>query len=157
MAPSRPSCLIPTLSRVLTMMADAKPSTHNNAPWKQNKVKMTLTCFTQETFCYYSVEPKSHEVSLSQRLFFNRWTQFGILFVSSFFTYHPRVSTACHILLQISEWERSSGLTPGERKPKSDQRPKPAPSPWTRRLWCDSEQLMRKRNRALRNITLYQF
>lgn len=144
MAPSRPSCLIPTLSRVLTMMADTKPSTHNSAPRKQSKVKNTFLLYSRNHF----------NIALCMRFlipigfFLNRRTQFGILFVSSFFTYRPRVSTACHIVLQISEWGRSSGLTPGERKPRSDQRPTPAPSLWTRRLWCGSEQLMRKWKRA---------
>ena len=35
---SSPSCLIPTLSRALTVMAATKPSTHNDAPTTQSIV-----------------------------------------------------------------------------------------------------------------------
>ncbi|TNN38435.1 hypothetical protein EYF80_051411 [Liparis tanakae] len=42
MAPSRPSCLMPTLSRALTTTADTKPSTHSRAPAQRGGSLNTL-------------------------------------------------------------------------------------------------------------------
>lgn len=104
MAPSRPSCFIPTLSKTLTMMADTKPRTHSSAP-----TQPTVSCHVEWEDFFFLCMCVCELYTLGS-------------------TYHPKVSTPCHIWLQTSQWGRSSGLNPGEKRPESDRKPKPAPS-----------------------------